>query len=103
MSHDRMAVRPDITQNQRARVDSLIFELTTEYERWKGGASCIQLPRELKRDLERTGYGWLSNSTYERLSRWCRTRCWRRREQFVQPRAQQISRLLFGRVIARSD
>lgn len=95
------AVRPDITQSERARVESLISDLIREYQQAGRGASCITLPRELRRDLETSNYEWLAQKTCERLSRWCDTRRWARREQFVEPRAKEISNLLFGRVIPR--
>lgn len=92
---DRVAIREDC---DRARVESLVHELIAYGERFVAG-----LGRNLKRDLENSGYLWLSMTVYAQLSRWCNPNRWSSREQWVQPRVHEISALLFGQVIARTS
>ena len=98
-------VRANITKAERARVEVLVSELITRYEHQGRGASCITLPKELKRDLERSGWSRLAPATCRRLSRWCHAERdpSTRREDFVEPKAQEISTLLFGRIISRDE
>lgn len=92
---DRMQTRVDC---DRAQVESLVQELISYGERFVTG-----LVRNLKQDLENSGYKWLSTGTYAQLSRWCNPNRWSSREQWVQPRVHEISTLLFGQVISRTD
>jgi len=46
---------------------------------------------------------FLKVGTYKRLSRWITPYRWSKREQYVKPRAEQISAVLFGRGISRID
>jgi len=96
-------LRAGTTQDEKARVFAIIRELIAESERYGRGSSCVMLPRELERDLERSDFRWLSRGTYVRLSKWCnhdRPNA-TRRELFVEPRAREISTILFGTVIDR--
>lgn len=82
----------------RARVESLVHELIAYGERFVAGVG-----RNLTQDLENSGYEWLSTVTYAQLSRWCHPHRRSSREQWVQPRVYEISTLLFGEVIARTQ
>ncbi len=92
----RIPVWRELTGEERAKVASLIAELISNGERW-----VTNLGRGLNQDLENSGYTWLSRKERARLSRWCNPNRWSSREQWVQPRAQALSLLLFGTVISR--
>ena len=63
----------------------------------------VTLAKEIKKQLlDNQGKG-LSVSTYKRLSRWAHPYRFTEREQFVKPRAEEISELLFGHVIERVE
>ncbi len=91
---EREAIKPDC---DRARVEALVHELIAYGERFVTG-----LGKNLKQDLENSGYSWLSTQTYAQLSRWCHPNRYSSREQWVQPRVHEISTLLFGEVISRT-
>ena len=83
---------------QRTEVASLVQELIDYGERFVSG-----LGKNLKGDLENSDYQWLSRKVYAQLSRWCNPHRNSGREQWVRPRAHEISEHLFGEVIPRSD
>jgi len=87
------AVRQDCP---RDRVAEIISEFL-DYD--EGFVS--RLGRNLKQDLDASDYAQLSGKTYAQLSRWCHPKRHSSREKWAQPRAQEMSRLLFGEVIGR--
>jgi excisionase family DNA binding protein len=60
------------------------------------------LCKNLSEDLNRSAHRSLSWKVYCQLSRWCHPRRWSEREKWVKPRAEEISKLLFGRIIDRA-
>ncbi len=93
-SGDRVEVTPDCPRDKTAK---LIAELIDYGERFVSG-----LGRNLKQDLENSDYAWLSTKTRAQLSRWCHPHRHSEREQWVIPRARELSDLLFGEVIDRT-
>ncbi len=88
---------PVIDECPRATVTSKLMELIDYGERFVSG-----LGHNLKRALENSDYRWLPTKEYAQLSRWCHPNRHTEREQWVIPRAHEISRALFGRVIDRT-
>ncbi len=89
---ETMRIDPDYPRQQ---VSDLIRQLY---------AHITMLPRELERDLQEADHPGIARKTRDRLARWCHPAKHPAngpRELAVQPLAQQISRLLFGTVIAR--
>ena len=96
LSEDNRRIRADCPRRQ---VNSLIGNLIhykNGKERFVNG-----LGRNLEKDLAESGYTLLSPSVYSRLSRWAHPKKHSPRNDFVQRIAQEISELLFGRVIDR--
>lgn len=91
---ERIAISRDCS---RQEVAALVAELIDYGERFVSG-----LGRNLKADLENSDFEWVSMRVYAQLSRWCHPNRHSEREQWVIPRAHQISRLLFGSVIDRT-
>ncbi len=85
---------PDCNQD---KVNTLIQEFTGKDENFVKG-----LGENLKADLEKFEYKKLSDKVFCQLSRWCWPHRHSVREQWVQPKAQEISKLLFGKVIKRT-
>jgi hypothetical protein len=85
---------PDCDQN---KVGDLIQEMIERNEHFVTG-----LGKNLQKDLEERQYKTLSCKVYSQLSRWCWPNRNSSREEWVKPRARQISKLLFGRVIDRT-
>lgn len=59
------------------------------------------LGKDLSNDLEKSEYTILSEKVYSRLSRWCHPKRESPRNNWVQEKAQNISKLLYGKVIER--
>jgi len=77
------------TDYDRSRVEKLCNAL-------KNGPRGVTLGRDILKQLDR---GYLDQATYERLSRWVNPY---RDEDFAQPKAAEISVLLFGEEIERT-
>jgi hypothetical protein len=63
----------------------------------------VTLAKEIKQQVLDTDGLHLTVSTCKRLGRWISPYRWTEREKYVKPRAQEISRILFGRDIPRFD
>jgi hypothetical protein len=65
----------------------------------------VTLANEIRRQIieKKNDRKYLTAGTYKRLSKWITPYRWSTREQFVKPRAQRISEILFGRPISRID
>jgi hypothetical protein len=59
------------------------------------------LGRNLRADMTASGYEFLSPKGFSQLSRWCHPRKPSPRNDWARERAQDISVLLFGKVIDR--
>jgi hypothetical protein len=95
---DLVPVAGHLEEAEQKELDDVLREL--QEKNW--GA---MLAGEIRRQIlnNKHGRGCLSVGTYKRLSRWATPHRWSEREQFVQPRAQRISEILFGRKIDRVD
>lgn len=80
------------------KVDKLVAELLSDGDGW-----VARLGTNLQKDLDESGHASLSAKTYAQLSRWCHPKRLTAREKWVKPRVHEISRLLFGRVIDRTQ
>lgn len=96
LSEDNRRIRADCPRDQ---LNSLIAELI----RYKKGRERFVngLGKNLEKDLVACGYALLSPSVYSRLSRWAHPKKHSPRNDWVQERAQEISKLMFGNVIDR--
>jgi hypothetical protein len=86
---------------QESDVKELIAILTElKDKKW-----AVTLSNEIYRQIidKKSPKKFLTVGTYKRLSRWLTPFRWSEREQFVKPRAQRISEILFGRGINRID
>ena len=63
--------------------------------------AAVTLCRELELELLEKQTPYLSFPVYKRLSRWISPRRWTAREKKVKPIAENISELIFGRIIQR--
>lgn len=88
-----VAVLPDCSRDEISR-------LTKEFKQ-NEDSFISRLGRNLEKDLEASGYTYLSPKVFAQLSRWCWPKRQSAREQWAQPRAQELSRLIFGVVIER--
>jgi len=83
----------------RDKVESLVEELI-EYK--KGKERFVNgLGRNLRGDMTNSDYELLSPEVFAQLSRWCHPRKPSPRNDWAQERAQNISVLMFGKVIDR--
>jgi hypothetical protein len=65
--------------------------------------AAVTLANEIRQQLIDSQGMSLTVETYKRLGRWCHPYRWTEREKLIQPIAQQISILLFKKVIDRSN
>lgn len=97
-------VIPEETRNiRRGCPQKKVDELVTELLNYKEGNEWFVngLGKELRDDLETSGYRILSEKVYARLSRWCHPKRETPRNNWVRERASNISKLLYGKVIER--
>jgi len=96
LSEDARRIKPDCPRDE---VDSLIKELI-QYkngnERFVNG-----LGRNLRKDLKEFHYELLSPKAFSQLSRWAHPAKPSPRNDWAQEKAQNISKLMFGKVIDR--
>ena len=96
LSEDARRIKPDCPRDE---VDSVIKELI-QYkdgnERFVNG-----LGKNLRKDLMDLDYRLLSQKVFAQLSRWCHPRKTSHRNDWTQEIAQNISMLMFGKVIDR--
>lgn len=59
------------------------------------------LGKNLEEELQQSQHASMSSKVHAQLSRWCWPKRNTARERWVQPKAQELSRLLFGKVIDR--
>lgn len=97
-SSDLVPVTRGLGERDLKELNAILSEL--KERRW-----AATLANEIRRQIiEQTGNEkHLAVGTYRRLSRWVTPYRWSSREQFVKPRAQRISEILFGRPIGRVD
>jgi hypothetical protein len=96
---DLVPVR-EITESDEKELKSILTELKENKNKWAS-----TLANEISRQIidKKTSKKFISVGTYKRLSRWVTPYRWSKREQFVKPRAQRISEILFGGGINRID
>ena len=82
----------------KEKVDAIVQELIDYNEHFVTG-----LGTNLKNELNNNNYQRLSYRVYSQLSRWCWPGRNSIREQWVQPKAHELSKLLFGRIIDRTN
>ena len=89
----------ELTESDIKELNAILTELK-EGKKWAS-----TLANEIRRQVidKKTPKKSISVETYKRLSRWITPYRWSEREQFVKPRAQRISEILFGRGIDRID
>ena len=98
---DRVAVRPDC---DKERVDSLILELENyRTPKDKRDRFVAGLAGQLAGNFKESTYQWLTRKTYSRLSRWCHPQRGGQRNDWVQDRAREIAKELFGDDIERTS
>ncbi len=90
-SHDLVPVTTSLNKD---KLEDLLTDLTKK--KW-----ALTLAREIKQQVLDKEGNYLTVGTYKRLSRWVHPQRQTEREKYVQPIAETISRLLFGRVIKR--
>ena len=85
--------------------ESEVEELNTILTELKEKKWASTLANETRKQIidKKSQKKFLTVRTYKRLSRWVTPYRWSEREQFVKPRAQRISEILFGRGINRID
>lgn len=64
-----------------------------------GGA--LTLAKEVRRQILEDDQSALAVSTYKRLGRWCHPERWSAREKKATPIAEEISTVLYGRIVER--
>ena len=94
LTKERVEIRPDC---DRDKVNTIIKEFIDFDEHFVSG-----LAINLKKDLEKLKYHSLSPKVYAQLSRWCWPKRQSSREKWVQPKAHELSKLLFGKIIERT-
>lgn len=92
---DLVPVR-ELNESDVKELNTILTELTEQ--KWG-----VTLANEIRRQIidKKSPNKFLTVGTYKRLSRWLTPFRWSEREQFVKPRAQRISEILFGRGINR--
>lgn len=95
----------DLVPVARELGEDNLKELTTILSELRERKWAAILANEIYRQIVENGADrkCLTVGTYRRLSRWVTPYRWSAREQFVKPRAQRISEILFGRPISRID
>lgn len=63
--------------------------------------AAITLANEIEQQLLENDGQSITVNTYKRLGRWCHPHRWTEREKRIQPLAQQLSKLILGRVVDR--
>lgn len=97
-SSDLIAVTRELREDDLKELNAILDELIER--KW-----AVTLANEIHRQILEKGADakYLAVGTYKRLSRWVTPHRLSDREQFVRPRAQRISEILFGRPIDRID
>jgi excisionase family DNA binding protein len=95
-----------LAEYRKDRVAELIKELMTPHSDRPKDKFVPRLGRNLEGELEKVypeapGLAFLSWKVYSQLSHWCHPKRHADREKWVQPRAEEISQLLFGKIIDR--
>jgi excisionase family DNA binding protein len=93
-SNANVAVLPGCPHN---KVAEIIDELVHHNNFFVSG-----LGNNLKDDLEKSQNAYLSAKVYAQLSRWCHPKRNSPRERWVKPKAHELSKLLFGKIIDRT-
>ena len=95
---DSVPIDKRLQDNDVEQLNSVLNELK---EKGWGATLANEIRRQIIHD--KSEKKTLNVRTYKRLSRWITPYRWSEREQYVKPRAQQISKILFGREISRID
>lgn len=93
VAQDEIVIRSDCPQS---RIRCLIAELENSGEMF-----VARFGRNLRRELLDSQFAGLSSKMVANLSKWCAPKRKGDRELWVMPRAHEISRLLFGRILSR--
>jgi hypothetical protein len=93
---DLVPIGRELTENDLKELNGILSELNER--KW-----AATLANEIRRQIigNKATEKHLAVGTYRRLARWVSPYRWSNREQFVKPRAQRISEILFGGPIGR--
>lgn len=95
-SRDLVPVKGELGEDDLMELDAILNEL-------KERGWAVTLAKEIHHQIieNKATQKYLTAGTYKRLSRWGEPYRWSVREQFVKPRAEKISEILFGHTIKR--